>query len=158
MDFGAYLLLILGFEPLFGFFVVILKFKKVMKYYITKTVNNLNMEDAENLVRTKLQEQGFGVVTEINMQATLRAKIGKDIQPYKILGACNPAYAFKAVSAEDKIGVMLPCNVCLQQINDTSIEVFAVNPMVAMESINNDEVALLAKEITTKLEAVLAAI
>ena len=129
-----------------------------MEYYLSKTIVSADFSQVEELVTEKLKEQGFGIVTQIDMQATLKTKIGKDIQPYKILGACNPAYAFKAVSAEDKIGVMLPCNVCLQQKIDNNIEVFAVNPMVAMESIDNDDIAVLAKEITAKLEAALAAL
>lgn len=129
-----------------------------MKYYLSKTISLTNFAEAEALVIEKLKEQGFGIVTQIDMQATLKAKIDKDIQPYKILGACNPGYAYKAVSADDKIGVMLPCNVCLQQKEDNSIEVFAVNPMVAMDSIDNASIALLAKEITVKLETALAAL
>lgn len=129
-----------------------------MKYYLSKTIAQSDFSKAEELVVEKLKEQGFGIVTQIDMQATLKTKIGEDIQPYKILGACNPAYAFKAISAEDRIGVMLPCNVCLQQKENDSVEVFAVNPMVAMESINSSDVEGIAKEITAKLEAALAAL
>jgi len=92
-----------------------------MEYYIAKTIAQTDFSKAEELVTKKLKEQGFGIVTQIDMQATLKAKIDKEIRPYKILGACSPGFTFKVISVEAKIGVMLPCNVCLQQNDDNSI-------------------------------------
>lgn len=142
----------------FGLIVMSTKIERDMSYYLTKTLKNISISDAEVIVTEKLKEQGFGIVTQIDMQATLKAKIDKDIPPYKILGACNPHYAYKAVTIDDKIGVMLPCNVCLKQTEDGSTEVFTIQPMEAMSSINNPSVEELAKDITAKLEAMLASL
>jgi len=122
-----------------------------MDYYLSKVITGISFQEAENRVTEQLKAQGFGIVTQIDMQATLMTKIGKEIQPYKILGACNPAYAYNAISNDDKIGVMLPCNVCLQQLANGNVEVFTINPIVAMESVAKPSIKTLGKEIYDRL-------
>ncbi|MFA9388415.1 MAG: DUF302 domain-containing protein [Prolixibacteraceae bacterium] len=129
-----------------------------MSYYFSKNVIGKSFEEVESLVIEKLKEQGFGVITQIDMKNTFKTKLDVDFRPYKILGACNPKYAFNALSVDDKVGVMLPCNVCIQQKGENDIEVFAVNPLVAMEAVQNPKVELLAKEITEKLNRVIESI
>lgn len=128
-----------------------------MDYYISTIVQDSTFENVELKVRQKLQENGFGVVTEINMQTTFKNKLDVDFKPYKILGACNPGYAHKVLSKSDKMGVMLPCNVCIQQ-NDTNIEVFAVNPLVAMLPVQMPEIETFAREVYESLNNVIASI
>jgi len=91
----------------------------------------------------------------MDVKATLKNKIDVDFRPYKILGACNPQFAYKALSKADKVGVMLPCNVCLQQHGENDVEVFAINPLVAMQAINSPEVEELGKEVYTSLKTVI---
>ena len=126
-----------------------------MGFYLAKTINNISIEEAEDVVVGKLKEHGFGIVTEINMTKTLKNKLDVDFRPYKILGACNPKFAYEAISKEDKIGVLLPCNVCLQQSGDNNIEVFAVNPLDAMKTVGSKQVEVLAEEIYKRLNAVI---
>jgi uncharacterized protein (DUF302 family) len=126
-----------------------------MEIYLSKTLVNISFADAENLVVGKLKEQGFGVITEIDVQATLKNKIGAEFRPYKILGACNPQFAYDALSKNDKVGVMLPCNVCLQQSGKNDIEVFTINPLMAMEPFASADFAALGQEVYSKLTAVI---
>jgi len=126
-----------------------------MEIYLSKILSDISFANAEALVTEKLKEQGFGIVTEIDIQATLKSKIGVEFRPYKILGACNPHFAFDALTKNDKIGVMLPCNVCLQQKSEDTIEVFAINPLAAMESITDPGVSELAQLVYGKLTAML---
>ena len=91
-----------------------------MHYYISSTVKNSSFNEVEKKVTELLKEQGFGVITEIDAQATFKNKLDIDFRPYKILGACNPAFAHKVLEADDKMGVMLPCNVCIQQKEDNN--------------------------------------
>lgn len=128
-----------------------------MEYYIAKTIKDTTIEQIEPIVREKLQENGFGVVTEMNLQQTFKNKLDIDFKPYKILGACNPNYAHKVLSESDKIGVMLPCNVCIQQ-NDTDVEVFAINPLVAMVPVGMPQIEPFAKDIYEKLNNVIVSI
>jgi len=126
-----------------------------MEIYLSKILENTTFEIAENLVIDKLKEQGFGVITEIDVQATFRKKLDVDFKPYKILGACNPHIAFTALSKDDKIGVMLPCNVCLQQSGENDIEVFTINPLEAMQAINSSGAEELAREVYNRLNQML---
>ncbi|HNW50427.1 MAG TPA: DUF302 domain-containing protein [Prolixibacteraceae bacterium] len=126
-----------------------------MEIYLSKTLGNTNFADAESRVIDKLKEQGFGVITEIDVQATFKAKLNVDFKPYKILGACNPHFAHSVLSKNDKIGVMLPCNVCLQQISENSVEVFTINPLEAMKAMNDQGAEELAGQVYTKLSAML---
>ena len=125
-----------------------------MKYYFNKTING-NYEEVIDRVSQELKEVGFGVLTEIDVKETLKKKLDVDFKRYKILGACNPPYAHKALVAEDKIGAMLPCNVIVQEISKGTVEVAAVNPMASMQAVGNLILAEIANEITAKLENVI---
>lgn len=128
-----------------------------MKYYHEKTLKNVSFEEAIQRVTDALKEEGFGVLTEIDVQATLKKKLDEDIQPYRILGACNPSYAHKAILVEDKIGVMLPCNVIVQQKQE-GVDVASVDPMVSMQAIENKDLVKIAEEIQLKLKKVIASL
>ncbi len=125
-----------------------------MKYYIEKTIKD-SFENAIVKVTEELKKEGFGILTEIDMSGTLKKKLDVDFRKYKILGACNPQLAYKAVSSEDKIGTMLPCNVIVQAITDKETEVAAVNPAASMMAVQNDELKEIAKEVTAKLQRVI---
>ena len=127
-----------------------------MSYAISKTVST-DMAAAEARVREELQKEGFGVLTEIDMQATLKKKLDADIRPYKILGACNPPFALKSLQAEDYIGLMLPCNVLLQQ-RDGGVEVSAIDPVASMMAVKNPQLEATAGEVREKLRRVIAAV
>ncbi|GAA0893532.1 DUF302 domain-containing protein [Fulvivirga kasyanovii] len=101
-----------------------------------------------------MKEEGFGILTEIDVKETLKKKLDEDFRPYRILGACNPPFAHKALLAEDKIGAMLPCNVIVQQ-SDDGIEVAAVDPVASMQAVDNKDLAEIAKEIQSKLRSVI---
>ena len=126
-----------------------------MNYYFNKTLENVSFEEVLDRVSSELQKEGFGVLTEIDVRATFKKKLDIDFRNYRILGACNPHFALKALEAEDKIGTMLPCNVIVQQTSDTQIEIAAVDPVASMLAIENIEMAELAKEIRSKLERVI---
>jgi uncharacterized protein (DUF302 family) len=126
-----------------------------MEIYLSKTLKNITFEEAETMVTEKLKEQGFGIITEIDVKATFKKKLDVDFKPYKILGACNPNIAHAALSKDDKIGVMLPCNVCLQQSGLNDIEVFTINPLVAMHAVNSPGAEELAREVYDKLNQML---
>ena len=104
-----------------------------MKYYFNK-ITNYSFDEAIGKVTEELKKEGFGVLTEIDVTATLKKKLDVDFKNYRILGACNPPYAYKALNAEDKIGTMLPCNVIVQQISDSQVEIAAVNPIASMQA------------------------
>lgn len=125
-----------------------------MKYYFNKTVNG-TFEEVIEKVTEALKKEGFGILTEIDIQKTLKKKLDVDFKKYKILGACNPPFAYKALEAEDKIGTMLPCNVIVQEIESGIIEVAAVNPMASMQAVNNVALNKIASEITAMLEDVI---
>jgi uncharacterized protein (DUF302 family) len=125
-----------------------------MKYFFEKTVN-YSFEDSLERVTEELKNEGFGVLTEIDLAATLKKKLDVDFRKYIILGACNPSYAYKALMAEDKIGLMLPCNVIIQQVSDSQTEIAAVDPTASMQAVENEQLAKIADEIRTKLEKVI---
>lgn len=125
-----------------------------MKYYFNKTVKG-TFEEVIDTVTQGLKEEGFGVLTEIDVTATLKEKLDIDFKKYRILGACNPPYAYKALQAEDKIGTMLPCNVIVQEIEEGVFEVAAVNPMASMQAVENKKLSKVAEEITDKLEKII---
>tara|TARA_Y100000815_G_scaffold233641_1_gene225229 strand:+ start:1976 stop:2362 length:387 start_codon:yes stop_codon:yes gene_type:complete len=125
-----------------------------MDYYFNTTINS-SFEAAIDKVTEELKKEDFGVLTEINVNETLKKKLDVDFKKYRILGACNPPYAYKALQAEDKVGTMLPCNVIVQEIEDNKIEVAAVNPLASMQAIKNSELESIAKEITEKLKKVI---
>jgi len=121
-----------------------------MKYYHSKLIKNIGFDEAISKVTDSLKEEGFGVLTQIDIRETLKKKLDEDFRPYMILGACNPPFAFKALKAEDKIGTMLPCNVIVQQIAD-GIEVAAINPIASMQAVENPELQVIAQEIQDRL-------
>lgn len=123
-----------------------------MKYYHQKTIDSNSFDKVKEDVTTALKEEGFGVLTEIDVKTTLKKKLDEDFRPYTILGACNPPFAHKALLAEDKIGAMLPCNVILQQKND-GIEVAAVDPVASMLAVKNDKLVDIARQIQRKLKS-----
>lgn len=125
-----------------------------MSYYIGKTVE-LSFDRAITRVTEELKKEGFGILTEIDVQQTLKKKLDVDFRKYKILGACNPPLAYKALRAEDKIGVMLPCNVIVQETADGKVEVSAVDPIASMQAINNPGLRDLADEVQRKLRKVI---
>jgi uncharacterized protein (DUF302 family) len=126
-----------------------------MTYHFSKTVS-LSMDAAAAKVTEALKQEGFGILTEIDVQKTLKAKIDVDFRPYRILGACNPGFAHKALLAEDKIGTMLPCNVIVQEKSPGAVEVSAVDPVESMKAINNPALAEIANEVSTRLQRVIA--
>ena len=125
-----------------------------MKYYNEKTLTNVSFEEAIQKVTEALKEAGFGILTEIDVKETLKKKLDEDFRPYKILGACNPPFAHKALLAEDKIGAMLPCNVIVQQTDD-GVEIAAVEPLASMPAVENKDLEGIAEEIQSKLKAVI---
>ena len=124
-----------------------------MSYYFSKTISS-SFEDAIERTKDALRKEGFGVLTEIDIKATLKEKLDVDFQNYRILGACNPSFAYKALLAENKIGTMLPCNVIVQEKADGSIEVSAVDPMESMKAVENADLAAIAGEVRRKLKTV----
>jgi uncharacterized protein (DUF302 family) len=129
-----------------------------MSYYFAKTVTGAGIEEVDARVRAALKEEGFGVLTEIDVAKTMKDKIDADMRPYRILGACNPQLAFEALSAEDKIGTMLPCNVILQETGDGAIEVAAVDPAASMQAVDNPALAEIAGGVRDRLQRVIEAI
>lgn len=124
-----------------------------MTYYHSKTVN-VAFEDAVAAARAALKEEGFGIITEIDVQQTLKSKIGEPFRPYIILGACNPRMALEALRLEDKVGVMLPCNVIIQQV-EGGAEIAAIDPLASMQAIPNSQLMAKAAEVGEKLKAAL---
>lgn len=125
-----------------------------MNYYFNKTLNE-DFDKVIEKVTEELKNEGFGILTEIDVKETLKKKLDVDFKKYKILGACNPPYAHKALEAEDKIGTMLPCNVIVQEIEEGTVEVAAVNPMASMQAVKNEKLTEVADEITSRLEHVI---
>jgi uncharacterized protein (DUF302 family) len=125
-----------------------------MSYYFSKVVDD-RFDDAITRVTARLAEAGFGVLTTIDVSATLKKKINVDLQRYTILGACNPGFAYKALQAEDKVGTMLPCNVIVRETADGKVEIAAVDPMASMMAINNETLANVASEVRRMLKNVI---
>jgi uncharacterized protein (DUF302 family) len=128
-----------------------------MKYYIARSVNGEFSAIVERVIAS-LNAEGFGVLTDIDVKATMKKKLDIDFQNYRILGACNPPLAHLALTADDKIGTMLPCNVIVQDFGGGMIEVAAINPAVSMEYIGNPKLKTIAETVAGKLERVIAAI
>ncbi|MDG4892272.1 MULTISPECIES: DUF302 domain-containing protein [unclassified Mesorhizobium] len=117
-----------------------------MSYYFSKKLD-MPFAAAIEHVTKKLAGKGFGILTRIDVQHTMKVKLGVDFKPYMILGACNPHFAWRALQAEDKIGAMLPCNVIVTETAPGKTEVAAVDPMVAMGAIDNPQLAATAKDV-----------
>ncbi len=128
-----------------------------MNYYYNTIVTG-NFENVIEKVTQLLQKEGFGILTQIDIQQTLKKKLNVDFNKYKILGACNPPFAYKALQAESKIGTMLPCNIIVQELDKDRIEVAAVNPLLSMQAIKNAQLESIAQEVSDKLENVINSI
>lgn len=125
-----------------------------MSYYFSKTLD-LSFEEAIEKTTEALKKEGFGVLTEIDIKATLKKKLDVDFKKYQILGACNPPLAHEALSSEDHIGLMLPCNVIVQEQDNGKVEVAAVDPVASMQAVKNDELAEIAQQVQTLLKKVI---
>jgi uncharacterized protein (DUF302 family) len=128
-----------------------------MKYYLAKTVAG-GFAAVVDRVTEALKAEGFGVLTDIDVKATMKKKLDLDFRDYRILGACNPPLAHQALTADDKIGTMLPCNVIVQDLGGGQIEVAAIDPAVSMEQTGNPAIKTIAESVTGKLKRVIAAI
>jgi uncharacterized protein (DUF302 family) len=128
-----------------------------MSYYISRSLRR-PFEDVVTDVVGRLKEQGFGVLTDIDIQATLKSKIGADIPRYRILGACNPGFAHEALKLEDKLGVLLPCNVIVRDAGAGVVEVASIDPVAQMEKTGNAALAATAVEVRRRLETAIGAL
>jgi uncharacterized protein (DUF302 family) len=124
-----------------------------MTYYYSKTVRG-KFDDAVSKITQALKEEGFGILTEIDVKSTLKNKLNVDFRNYRILGACNPPFAYKALQAEDKVGTMLPCNVIVQETVDGGVEIAAVDPIASMKAIDNPKLQEIAETIGQKLKKI----
>jgi len=124
-----------------------------MKYYFNKVVD-MTFDEAIVKVTEELKKEGFGVLTEIDVTGTLKKKIDVEFRKYRILGACNPKFAYKALLEEDKIGTMLPCNVIVQEKPDGRIEVAAVDPIASMQAVQSTKLGEIASQVQSKLKQV----
>jgi uncharacterized protein (DUF302 family) len=124
-----------------------------MSYYFSKEIKG-SFEETIGRVTSSLKEEGFGILTEIDVKETLKEKLDVDFRKYKILGACKPPFAYKALQAEDKIGTMLPCNVIVQEIAEGEVEVASIDPVASMKPVENPELLEVARQVQQKLQSV----
>jgi uncharacterized protein (DUF302 family) len=129
--------------------------QKTMSYYFNTTVKNTSFDATIERVTEELKKEGFGILTDIDVSQTLKKKIDVDFKKYRILGACNPQFAYEALQSEDKVGVFLPCNVIVEEHENGEIEVSAVDPIASMSSIQNEELPVVAKQVQQKLKNVI---
>ncbi len=127
-----------------------------VKEYAFSAILDTSYEDAVSRVTNALKDEGFGVLTEIDVKATLKKKLDADFRKYVILGACNPPYAHKTLQADLDVGLLLPCNVIVYETDDRKAYVSALNPISALEIIKNDEIGKIAEEVSAKLKSVIA--
>jgi len=125
-----------------------------MSYYFSKTVE-MSFDEAVGRVTEELKKEGFGILTDIDVKETLKKKLNVDFRKYRIFGACNPPFAYKALQAEDKIGLMLPCNVVVEETADRKIEVAAIDPVASMQAIENPRLRDVAEQVRNKLKRVI---
>jgi uncharacterized protein (DUF302 family) len=125
-----------------------------MSYYFS-TIQEVSFEEAVKRATEELQKEGFGILTEIDVKEALKKKLNVDFRRYRILGACNPPFAYKALQTEDKIGTMLPCNVIVQEISDRKTEVAAIDPVASMKAIENPGLRDIAEQVRDKLKRVI---
>lgn len=128
-----------------------------MSYYFSKTMEIL-FSKAVTRVIEELKKEGFGILTDVDVKATLKKKLNVDFKNYKILGACNPPFAYQALQAEDKIGTMLPCNVIVQENTEGNVEVSAIDPVASMQAVQNPKLRDIAEQIQAKLKTVVGCI
>jgi len=124
-----------------------------VSYYFNKILN-VSFDEAVTKVVEALRKEGFGVLTDIDVKQTLRKKLDVEFRNYRILGACNPPFAYQALQAEDKIGTMLPCNVVVQENPEGKVEVAAVDPVASMQAIDNPKLRDIAGQVRAKLKNV----
>ena len=125
-----------------------------MKYYFNKSLA-MPFDEAVSRVTAELKKEGFGILTEIDVKKTLKKKLDVDFKKYKILGACNPHFAYEALQKEDKIGTMLPCSVIVQETEEGKIEVAAIDPMASMQAVQNPDLQGVAEQVQAKLRSVI---
>jgi uncharacterized protein (DUF302 family) len=126
----------------------------MMSYYYSKTVR-AGFDEGVSRIKQALKEEGFGILTEIDVKDTLKKKLDVNFRNYRILGACNPPFAYKALQAEDKVGTMLPCNVIVQEKADGTVEVAAIDPVASMQAIDNPRLRDIAEIIGQKLKIII---
>jgi uncharacterized protein (DUF302 family) len=126
----------------------------IISYYFSKTLK-LSFEEAVARVTEALKKDGFGILTEIDVKETLKKKLNVDFRKYRILGACNPPFAYRALQAEDKIGLMLPCNVIVQELPGGEVEVAAIDPVASMAAVDNPKLREVGEQVQAKLKAVI---
>ena len=124
-----------------------------MSYTIDRVIDSADFEEVDRRTRAALANHGFGVLTEIDVKATMKKKIDVDMDPYRILGACNPNMAHEAIGMEPKIGAMLPCNVILREV-EGGIQVSAIDPLASMQAIDNDDLKAVAGQVRDMLDEV----
>ncbi len=125
-----------------------------MTYYFS-TTSRVGFDEAIISITRALKKEGFGILTDINVRETLKKKLDVDFRNYRILGACNPPFAYKALQAEDKVGTMLPCNVIVQELPNGDVEIAAIDPVASMNAIDNPELRKIAETISNKLRKAL---
>jgi uncharacterized protein (DUF302 family) len=125
-----------------------------MAYYFNKILQ-ISFDDAIARVTEELRKEGFGILTDIDVKATLKKKLGVEFRKYRILGACHPQFAYQALQAEDKIGTMLPCNVIVQELAEGQVEVAAIDPIASMMAIQNQSLGGVAQQVQAKLKKVI---
>ncbi len=128
-----------------------------MKYYFNKSLA-MPFDEAVSRVTEELKKEGFGILTQIDVKETLKTKFDVDFKKYKILGACNPHFAYQAFQNEDKIGTMLPCNVIVHETEEGKIEVAAIDPMASMQAVQNPNLQAVAEQVQAKLRGVIASL
>jgi uncharacterized protein (DUF302 family) len=126
-----------------------------MSYYFSKIISS-SFDEAIEKTKEELKKEGFGVLTEIDVKETLKKKLNVDFSKYKILGACNPNYAYKALQAENKIGTMLPCNLIIQEVAPSQVEVAAIDPVASMQAVENPNLEKIASKVREKLQSVIS--
>jgi|SRR5690625_1016787 len=126
-----------------------------MKYYQSKIIENTNLQEIRPKVEEELKNIGFGVLTEIDIKKTMKEKLDKEYSPHVILGACSPVYADKILSVEPTVSTLLPCNVTLRELGDGNTEVAMMNPLAALEIVNNPKIEEIGKEVQEKLSSAL---
>ena len=125
-----------------------------MSYYFSK-ITDASFEEALTKVADELKKEGFGILTEIDVRETLKKKLDVNFRKYKILGACNPPFAYEALQVEDNIGVLLPCNVVVQELPDGKVEVAAIDPVQSMQAVGNPTLKVVAEKVRVKLRNVI---
>ncbi|MEE4116049.1 MAG: DUF302 domain-containing protein [Marinilabiliaceae bacterium] len=125
-----------------------------MSYYFNTTLENISLAEARTKIEDELKKEGFGIISEIDVSKTLKTKIDVDFKEYLILGACNPRFAHQALSEEDKIGLLLPCNVVLSRAGENSIEVSAIDPVASMSAVDNKKLVDFAENVRESIKSV----